>query len=1000
MSTDISRVFTISPDKPFLDVLARAVLKGFPRNDGRAPGKLDLARWTILLPTRRAVRELEDIFFRLTGSAGLLLPRIRPIGDIDEDLLAPANAEGESETPVSPPGQLLLLIDMIDDWAKAHPHTLLAREIASAPHQANGLAVSLAEFLDSMETEELDVARIPELYGIESARHRESILEFLAIAREIYPGRLLEQKAIGSQARRSGVLRREAARLATSRTALPFIAAGSTGSVHATCALLKSIAGLPNGAVILPGLDQVMDEPSWLAAGPTHPQYALKQLLQNLNVNRQDVAELGEEEPGPRRWLGSEIMRPADTAHLWRDTLHGRKTLVTTAMAGVELVETRSVQEQAVTAALILRECLETPGKTGCLVTPDRQLARRIKVELQRWNIAIDDSAGEPLIRYGGASLLSLLLEAMLQDFSGETLSAVIRHDLASFGQPIDEARKCASLIELALLRTGTGAPAITQLSHALRLAAETREHQHLLLRQVTAEQWEKAALQAARITAVLAPLLSHLPVTLEGHLDRLSQACEAIAGEAFWLGEGGDVLEDAFDLLREESRFLRHCDLERAAAIIRHWLHGLPVRRQSHDPTPLSILGLLEARLIRADVMVMAGLNEGTWPGAPDCGPWINRPMRDVLGMKQPEVQIGQTAHDFAQAFGNPQVKLLWARRIGDSPVTPSRWIHRLQMILTTSGLKDLNGSSSRWPDMARKLSDPKSVVPAPMPKPRPPVALRPKQLSVTRIETLIRDPYAIYARNVLKLEPVNPISAIPDPARRGMIFHGAIGDFLSAYPRDLPADAARKLEDYGSHHFAEIADYPGLVSFWWPRFVRIARWIAEQEPQLRAGVERIAAETMGEMIFDIGAEPFRLTCRADRIDLFADGQARIIDYKTGMAPSAPQVKSGLSPQLTLQAAVLEAGGFRDIGRRQTRELAYIKLSGGDPAGEIKELDLGPVMDLAHAHLAGLKRILTAYADPAQPYFPRAVMEKEEDEGAYDHLSRFREWTLSGERP
>ncbi len=999
MTIHMPRVFTISPDKPFLEVLARAVLNGFPRDDGRTPGRLDLARWTILLPTRRAVREMEDIFFRLTGGGGLLLPRIKPIGDIDEDLLA-FDDSGGPETAVTAPGQMLHLIDLIDEWAKAYPQTRLAKEISAAPHQANGLALSLAEFLDSIETEELDVERIPELYGIESARHREAILDFLAIAREAYPRRLLSQGAVGPQARRSLILRREAVRLAASSTELPFIAAGSTGSILATCELLKSISRLPNGAVVLPGLDQVMDEPSWLAASPTHPQHAIKQLLQNLGAGRHDVSEIGEEPSGPRRWLASELMRPADTAHLWRDTLSGRVASVTAAMTGVELVETRSMQEQAVTAALILRHCLETPGKTGCLVTPDRQLARRVKAELKRWNIVIDDSAGEPLIRHGGASLLNLLIEAVLQNFSAPSLSALLRHDLAGFGKPVDEARSLASIIEIALLRTGTGAPEIGHLSHALRTAATVKDHQHLILKRVSPERWEDAALHAAGITAVLSPLLVNPPDTLAEHLDRLGAACEAMAGEAFWLGEGGDELRDAFDILRDEARALKHCDSPRAAAIIRHWLHTIPVRSRIHNPTPLSILGLLEARLIRADVMVMAGLNESVWPGAPDCGPWINRPMRDVLGMKQPECQIGQTAHDFVQAFGCNDVKLIWAKRIGDSPATPSRWIHRLQMILNASGMKRLAGSFSEWPILARKLVEAKVVTPITMPKPRPPLALRPKQLSVTRIEKLIRDPYAVYARHVLRLEPLNPIAAAPDPARRGIIFHGAIGDFLNAFPKHLPEDAAKRIEDFGSEHFRQVADYPGLVSFWWPRFMRIAHWIAENEPGLREGVERIAAETQGAMSFDIAGETFRLTCRADRIDLFAEGAARIIDYKTGTTPSAKQVEAGIAPQLTLQAAVLEAGGFEGVGMRETREIAYIKLSGGDPAGEIKDLDVGSVMDLAHQHLAGLKRILVSYADPQQPYYPRAMMEKEEDEGDYDHLSRFREWTLSGDRP
>ena len=258
--------------------------------------------------------------------------------------------------------------------------------------------------------------------------------------------------------------------------------------------------------------------------------------------------------------------------------------------------------------------------------------------------------------------------------------------------------------------------------------------------------------------------------------------------------------------------------------------------------------------------------------------------------------------------------------------------------------------------------MSEPRSVTPIAMPKPRPPVALRPKALSVTRIEKLMRDPYAIYARHILLLEPLKPIATAPDPARRGLIFHGAIGDFLSAFPVDLPADMARELEVHGSRHFEPIADYPGLVSFWWPRFRRIAQWMAEQEPELRRGVERVMAERNGAIELAIRGEPFRLSCRADRIDLMADGHARIIDYKTGTLPTTRTVKSGLTPQLTLEAAILARGGFQGMAARDTAEIAYIHLTGGDPPGEIKMLDL-PVMELAHRHLGELEKLLAAYA-------------------------------------
>ncbi len=543
------------------------------------------------------------------------------------------------------------------------------------------------------------------------------------------------------------------------------------------------------------------------------------------------------------------------------------------------------------------------------------------------------------------------------------------------------------------------GMPQLSRLSHALRMARETKQGLHPVLRSLPDEAWEEAALQAARIADVLVPVSSSAFTTLGGWLDALARACEAIASEAFWDGEGGSELADAFALLKEESRHLARCDLPRAAAVIRHLLHGVAVRPRSSAGSRLSILGLLEARLIRPDVMVLAGLNEGSWPGRPDTGPWINRPMRDILGLRQPEAQIGQTAHDFAQALGCPEVKLLWARRIGDAPATPSRWIHRLQMILATAEMKAQSGKASRWPVLARLLVEPAAVTPCAMPRPRPPAEARPRRLSVTQVETLIRDPYAIYARRILKLVPVDPIAAAPDPRQRGMIFHQAIGDFLTSFPQDLPPDIAERLIALAEEHFAKIEDYPDLVGFWRPRFARIARWFAETEPGLRAGVAQVLSERDGALEFPVMGQPFTLTGRADRIDLLADGSARIIDYKTGAPPSGPQVESGLAPQLTLEAAMLVRGAFPGIGPRDTRELNYVQLTGGEPPGKIKNIAQGGVMDLAGRHFEGLLRILTAFANPDHPYAPRAMMEKEDEASDYDHLSRFREWSLSGGR-
>ncbi len=1004
MAPATPRVFTIAADRPFLDVLAEAVLAGFPLEAAGPPTPVELARWTILLPTRRAVRELESIFFAKSGGRGLLLPAIRPIGDIDEDTLGGNEPGIGADIPdaMSGTAQLLLLIDLIDDWARANPQTRLAQEVAAAPHQAAALALSLQEFLDAIETEEVDAGLIPGLYDLENARHREAILEFLSIARERYPVRLDAETRISAALRRALVLRHEAQRLAKGGAHGPIIAAGSTGTIPATRDLLKAIAGLPQGAVVLPGLDTIMDKDSWEAIGPVHPQYALKQLIAALGVAPAQVPALAGAEPGARAWLASEIMRPAETSDAWNDALTAEASRLAPALAGVELIEAQHRQEEAAVIALILRNALETPGRNASLVTPDRSLARRVKAELMRWDIAIDDSGGEPLLRFGGAALLHVLADAAARGFDAGSLSGLMRHALCRLGRAPDEARHLASIVELAALRSE---PALRSLAELPARVAEAQpdgrpgQHLHPALARLPPADWEQAIAYAAD----LAEALSALPVAtgagFGAHVDALVKTCETLAGEDLWAGDAGAALADVIASARAEASRLRHCDFARAAAILIHLLRSTALRPRNPRAARLSILGLLEARLMQPDLVVLGGLNEGIWPGLPDAGPWLNRPMRETLAMQQPERSIGQTAHDFVQAFGAREVKLVWSRRIDDAPAIPSRWVLRLQMILKAAGQEARTGRSSSWPRLARALNEPASVRPNAKPRPRPPLAARPRQLSVTRIETLIRDPYAIYARHVLKLQPVEPIVARADPARRGMVIHEAISDFLRAYPDALPPDALAELLRLGHEHFAAVLGDPAVFSFWWPRFERIADWLVEQERQKRPGIAHIHAEIEGRIALSIADAAFHLTCRADRVDVLKDGTARIIDYKTGAVPSAREVRAGLAPQLTLQAAILARGGFTAVAPMEVSAVSYVKLSGGDPAGEDKGPDLGADLPQVVAqHVAGLVKLIAAYRNADQPYLPRAMMKHEDDASDYDHLSRYREWALAGE--
>ena len=1001
METRLPRVFTMAPSADFLGELAEAVLAGFPH--AAPPTPLALARTTILLPTRRAARALEKLFFEKGGGAGLLLPRIRPIGDIDEDLFEDRQSTddpaGDLPDAISATARQFLLMDLAAAWASENPTAPLAREIAASARQSLNLALSLAELVDGLETEDLDVGRLPELYDLDQARHRAAILDFLSLVKERLPARLLAMNLLGPRARRSIILRREARRLAENPPPFPVIAAGSTGSIPATRELLAAIARLPQGAVIVPSLDTVMDEPSWASIGEQHPQFAIRQMLESFGVARADVVSLGPS-PSARDWLSSELMRPPATSDAWREVVAAGHPRLTVALTGLEFAETRDLREEAQVIALMLRKSYATEGETACLVTPDRELARRVKQELAEAGIAVDDSAGEPLARFGAAALLDLLIEVAMDEASPRSLLALLRHPLCTWGEDEQAIRRAVDVIDVAVYRNAPLMPSLAGLADALRRArSELANDSHPAHAVLTFgdENWRQAESLAIRIAASLGPVLEAGEAPLAAHLDRLMSVCEAIAGGQLYDGEEGEPFRTLIALLRADAAYLERCGMNQALVILRHQLNAVPLRRTLGEPPRLAIFGLLEARLARPQVMILGGLNEGVWPALPDAGPWLNRPMRTILGMAQPERQIGQTAHDFVQALGATRCALVWARRLGDAPAVPSRWLLRLRMLMAAAGLK----RESDWPALARRLLAPEAVTPAEKPRPRPPAAARPRRLSVTRIETLIRDPYAVYAQAILRLEPLNEPGIRIDYATRGTLFHAIVGEFTQRFPKALPDDAERQFMTIADRHFAPYAGDPRIAAFWWGQMARLALWLVTEEQVLRAGLRHSYAECGGKLEMTVAGQPFALTARADRIDVLADGQARLIDYKTGAVPSNKQVKTGLAPQLTLEAAMLEAGAFRELGKCQTAELVYIKLSGGNPPGEVGTLDLkGPVMAVAADHLARLRDLLAAYADAGKAYFPRAIAEREDEPLDYDHLSRFREWSLSGKAP
>ena len=985
-----SHVFTISPGRPFLDALATQLLaetSGDP---------LELGRYTVLLPTRRSCRAAGEAFLRSGGGRPLVLPTLRPIGEIDEDLMILDEVPGLEEPDIAPAVPSL------------RRQLLLTRLILSGPRkgraithdQAARLAAELSRLLDQVQTERLTFNGLATLVPEDYSAHWQETLDFLKILTEHWPAILAEDGALDPAERRNRVLAAQVAAWTDNPPEDPVVAAGSTGSIPATADLLAVVAALPNGRVVLPGLQREVGEGDWAAIGleQTHPQNGMAHLLAHLRVAPEDVEEwpsAGRRRSPGRVSLATEMLRAAETTDAWR----ALPALSPSSLRGLERIDCANEGEEAGVIALKLRHVLETPGKTAALITPDRNLARRVAAELRRWQIEIDDSGGQALGDTAPGTYLRALAKAAAMAFSPVAFLSLLKHPLAAGGMAPGTFRSLVRTLERAVLRGPRPGPGFGGLRAVLEVRKDT-------------EQFEPSQISALSSlfdflesgVQPLAQAIASTSVPIAELIDRQLAAAEALAasedmdgGTRLWAGDAGEALANFFAELRQSADVLPQIPGVAFAPLIESLMSAHVVRPTFGRHPRLNIWGPLEARLQHANLIILGGLNEGTWPPEPAADPWLSRPMRKAFGLPQPERRIGLSAHDFGQAFCAGEVVLTRANKVDGTPTVPSRWLVRLDTVLAGAGLVPASIQSPRWQEWHRALDQPRTPLRIAPPEPRPPLCARPRRLSVTRVETWIRDPYAIYARHILGLAPIDPLEADPGAAERGIFIHRALEAFLKETAGEMPDDAVERLLEHGEHAFGPALSKPSVRAFWWPRFERIADWFVQQERARRPATRQSLVEVYGQLEIAAPGGIFTLSAMADRIDRGADRRYAIIDYKTGSAPASTEVALGFAPQLPLEAAIAMAGGFEGVeDGAEVGGLSYWRLTGGEPAGE--ERSVGEdAMQMATAALAGLQRLVAAYDDETTAYLsvpnPRRTMRYND----YLHLARVQEWSASG---
>ncbi|OUI89272.1 nuclease [Acetobacter sp. DmW_043] len=1032
-----ARLATVPAHLPFLDQVALRWLHTAHWD----PEKM--GEGTIVLPGRRAARGLTEAFMRHMDGKPMLLPRILPVSALDEAELGLSGGVGGGEGLLLPPA--------VDGMTRL---TVLTRLILQADQafgtrplldQAWPLAKALAELMDEAEWADVNLTeRLPDAVQEGFAEHWQKILQFLDIVTAAWPAWLQAQGVMNPVARQVALLRAQAAlwrKKAAADEQTPLWAAGFTNIMPATAEALQAILASPQGRVVVSGLDTDMPDEIFATLPDSHPQAGLSCLLKDLEVRRSDVQIWQGEGGYPERTQTlARALLPAAALEDWVKP-------GPSALQQVVRLETAGQQEEAVAVAMIMRDVVAQPGKRAALITPDRALAARVVTELSRWGILADDSAGASLIGTPGGVLLRHIARLVESRYSPVALLTLLKHPLVACGLPSGVCRASARLLERSVLRGPAPPPGFAALRHAV---------------EVSVADWERKEQKAGKISAGNDADRPFGPEPLLKFMDRLARCLEPVmawpdenaeetqsdgpapapsygfkasvpdlltalvqtverlvatdteeAPQRLWRGEEGNLLARKLTDLIMASDILPH----QPPAVLDGLLCAVLAEervasRYGGDPAALHprvlIWGLFEARLQTADTVILGSLVEGVWPPVPDAGPWMSRPMRQKAGLPSPEQEIGQAAHDFFSCVAaGGEVILSCPRRREGVPVVPARWLTRLNAFLAGRQMHLPFHPAARW---LEALDQPEGAArPVRPPEPKPPVALRPRRLSVTEIETWNRDPYALYARHVLKLDVLPELEEAADASDYGVIVHAALEQWFRKYGVSWPVNAEAGLKAiFRDVLYAHILR-PALRAWWEPRLMRIASWVVQAEEARReaeGNPQRISTELRGKVVIpDAPAGAFSLVGRADRIDLDAQGRVLVSDYKTGTLPTKNEVLSGWSPQLPLEAAMVLRGGFSgfaleaDKASPEIGGLVYWQLTGGaEPGKEV--LVTAPkdesLTDVAEQIWEKLRERVFAYDDPEQPYLSHPHPGKEPRFADYARLARVPEWGVA----
>ena len=987
------RFYSIAAGRPFLSDLARTLYATL----GDAP--LSFSDMIILTPTRRAVRALSDAFWQEAHRANrtaTILPRIISLGDIDEDeidlFFAGTHEELNFPPAVSAMERKLILAQLVAAKDRAYS----GRENWAAALSA---ANELAKLIDSFYTEEIDLSKLGDIAPSGMAQHWAESLKFLEIVTKAWPAHLASIDRMDPADRRVKLIDAQTRSWAASPPTHPIVVAGSTGSAPSVTRMMDLIARLDQGLVVLPGLDQTLiDNQGWGGIDDPHPQSGLKALLNSCAIDPAAVRHWpGSETLSDRQALLSLTLRPASATNDWRDLVQqavSTDPALQNATNGLSIIEASDEETEATSIALIMRETLETAHKTAMLVTPDRDLSRRVAAKMARWGVHIDDSGGVPFHNCPHGVFLRLVASWLQNPADPVCVMAMVRHPLCRLGLSETDHRKAVTALDIGLRGLVPPSQSVAALEEKLSRARNSS----------LAAQAQPAIDALAKAAPENLHKLSSFAAVFDAHMraaEDLASDSEEPGAIRLWRLQDGDI---GAALMQQVGAIT--ASIEAGAAdypsIFTELISTTTVRPTKPAHPRLLILGPLEARLQTADRVILGGLNEGVWPADAPIDPFLSRPMRAEIGLPSPERRHGLAAHDFAQLAAKDDVFLTRSIRAGGKPAKPSRWLVRLKNILSGANAFDRINHTQKYETLAALLNEPSSVQPVAPPQPRPPLAARPTSMFVTRVGKLLRDPYGVYASEILRLRPMDRLGEAFAARHFGELLHLTFEEFCKAHREASPEVPENVLRDLFYTHAARFGYRIEEDAFWKDAVAQTLQWFAGfHAEQLRNGAPAVI-EGQGEASIDIDGQIFTISARADRIDVTNSGGADLIDYKFKSLPSLKQIRADFSPQLPLTGLIVQQGGFEGLPKTDIDGFHYIRVLDRhpDPRKNASGATGDQAKDAIKEAEQGLRNLISLYRDESHPYLSQPRPEFIDDYGDYDQLARRKEWQAQEDSP